>query len=90
MDAGEECDCGSPKVGSCVFPVVPGQSCVPRSEGTVTEGRFCDIHSPCVLRNVRVTRAASQERAGSDPVLNVLMVTAAKTARYETLVLLGS
>lgn len=44
-------------------------------------GRFWDIDSPCVLRSVKAILAASQERAGCDLVLNVLMVTAAKTAR---------
>ena len=46
--------------------------------------RFLDIHSTSVFRNVKVILAVNQVLADSDPVLNVLMATAVKTARSET------
>lgn len=39
-----------------------------------------DIHNTYVFRNVKVILAVNQVLADSDPVLNVLTVTAAKTA----------
>lgn len=81
MDAGEECDCGSPKVGNLgILQMLPGLPLLER--GSVWwRMRFPDAHCTSALRNVKVTLAASQALAGSDPVLCVLMVTAVKTAR---------
>lgn len=42
--------------------------------------QFLDIHSASVFRNVKVILAVNQVLADSDPVLNVLMATAVKTA----------
>lgn len=47
----------------------------------VQDVRFPDAHCTSVLRNVKMTLAASRALAGSDPVLCVRMVTAVKTAR---------
>lgn len=42
--------------------------------------RFLDVHSTSIFRNVKAILAVNQVLADSDLVLNVLMVTAVKTA----------
>lgn len=51
-----------------------------RGDGAWRRVPFLDTHSTSVLRNVKAILAVNQVLADSAPVLNVLMVTAVKTA----------